>query len=234
MRLGGDYVALEQHLLRSFRRYAPRREVPVDSLWNWLALAKHHSLPTRLLDWTYSPFVALHFATARLDQLDTEGVVWCFDYVGATKLLPKKLRSVLQAEGSNVFSAEMLDRVAGSLQELERLSAREFVIFFEPPSFDDRIVNQFALFSLVSKPRSGLARWLAAHQKLYRRIVLPPAVKREVRDKLDQANITERVLFPGLDGLTSWLKRYYAPKLDRIEEEPEDELVPPKQRMQRK
>ncbi len=55
--------------------------------------------------------------------------------------------------------------------------------------------------------------WLAAHPSIWRKIIIPAELKWEIRDKLDQANITERVLFPGLDGLTSWLKRHYSPKV---------------------
>ena len=50
-----------------------------------------------------------------------------------------------------------------------------------------------------------------AHPGLSRRVVIPAALKWEVRDKLDQANVTERVLFPGLDGLSRWLRRQYTP-----------------------
>lgn len=71
------------------------------------------------------------------------------------------------------------------------------------------IVNQYALFSLMSDAQSGFEAWLRNHQDYYRKIILPSELKWEVRDKLDQANITERVLFPGLDGLSNWLRRQY-------------------------
>lgn len=106
----------------------------------------------------------------------------------------------------------MLDRGAPTLAELERLATEDFVLFFEPPSVESRIVNQFALFSVMSRPTASLDDWLARHPPLWRKIVIPAALKWEVRDKLDQANITERVLFPGLDGLSAWLRRSYLPK----------------------
>jgi FRG domain len=207
-RLGADTRAIERPLLRHFRKYAARDAVPVDSTWNWLALAQHHGLPTRLLDWTYSPYVALHFATARARTFDEDGAVWMVDYVRAHELAPRKLREQLEPEAANVFTTEMIAAVASDFAELDGLGD-DFVVFVEPPSFDERIVNQYALFSLSDVP---LDPWLEKHPDLTRKLVIPAELKWEVRDKLDQANITERVLFPGLDGLSRWLARYYAPR----------------------
>ena len=92
------------------------------------------------------------------------------------------------------------------------MTAAPFALFFEPPSIDDRIVNQFALFSIMSDPTARMDEWLVSYPDIWRRIVIPADLKWELRDKLDQANVTERVLFPGLDGLSSWLKRQYSPK----------------------
>jgi FRG domain-containing protein len=209
-RLGRTAPELETHMLRAFRKYAASDAVPVDSEWNWLALGQHHGLPTRLLDWTYSPYVALHFATATPDYYDRDAVVWMVDYVRAHELVPKPLRDALDAEGANVFTTEMLAEVAGGLDGLP--DQGDYVLFVEPPSFDERIVNQYALFSLMSDPERNLAEWIDDHPELGRKIVLPAELKWEVRDKLDQANITERVLFPGLDGVSRWLARYYAPR----------------------
>jgi hypothetical protein len=50
------------------------------------------------------------------------------------------------------------------------------------------------------------------YPELYFRIRIPAAMKWEIRDRLDQANINERVLFPGLQGISKWLKRHYSPK----------------------
>ncbi|RPJ51464.1 MAG: FRG domain-containing protein, partial [Chloroflexi bacterium] len=82
----------------------------------------------------------------------------------------------------------------------------------EPPSIDDRITNQYALFSIMPDPTARLDEWLLDYPDLWQRIIIPARIKWEIRDKLDQANITERVLFPGLDGLSRWQKRYYTPR----------------------
>ncbi len=212
LRLAGDtdVARLELHLLRNFRKYA-FGHAHADSVWHWLARGQHRGLPTRLLDWTYSPFVALHFATANLARMQEDGVVWAVNFVAANRYLPPRLARMLKAEGSDTVTADMLGAF-DSLAAFDRLARRPFVIFLEPPSLDRRIVNQFALFSLTSSPHAPFDEWLTAHPDLFRRVVIPASLKWEIRDKLDQANINERVLFPGLDGLSRWLTRYYWPK----------------------
>ena len=98
-----------------------------------------------------------------------------------------------------------------TLREFDALRREPFVVFMEPPAVDRRILNQFALFSLMSSPSAHLDKWLEGHPELCRKVRIPAKLKGEIRDNLDQANINERVLFPGLDGLSRWLARYYTP-----------------------
>jgi len=208
---------IEQRLLDSFKKYAHGQFDEKLSIWHWISLAQHHGLPTRLLDWTYSPFVALHFATSDLSKIDRDGVVWCVNFWEAQNWLPPGLRAALQRKRLSVFPIETLAQEFEEFSKFDNPDAHlEFMVFFEPPSLDGRIVNQVALFSFLSRPGLQLDDWLqsvsADNPRICKKIIIDKSLKWEVRDKLDQANITERVLFPGLDGLSAWLKRWYTPK----------------------
>jgi hypothetical protein len=69
----------EQALIADFKRHAMPylRRAPRND-WQWLALAQHYGIPTRLLDWSSNPLAALFFAVA--EPANTDSVVWCFRF----------------------------------------------------------------------------------------------------------------------------------------------------------
>ena len=199
---------LEKHLLRNFKKYAQVQPSPT-SEWRWLALAQHHGLPTRLLDWTYSPLVALHFATSDFTNFDTPSKIWAVNYKEAHLHLPGEFQAIVEAVESNIFDLDTIDQAARTLDELAQLQSDPYVIFAEPPAISDRIVNQYAVFSIMSDANTRVDEWVLSQGVRSFSIEISPDLLWEARDRLDQANINERVLFPGLDGLADWLSRHY-------------------------
>lgn len=215
MRLGGDFVKLERPLLRNFRKYAPNAVVEQDTVWNWLALAQHHGLPTRLLDWTFSPLVAVHFAVWKDEHMKEPGAIWMVDSWDVRRYYPERVEKVARREYAAGLDVHMLSEVFQSLDQLDEFGDPPIALFFEPPSIDDRIANQAGVLSVLSDPGIAMDDWLVTRDVRTIKLVIPPERKWEIRDKLDHCNINERVLFPGLDGLSQWLKRYYSPGAGR-------------------
>ena len=202
-------LGLEKHMLRSFRKYGYADLQGVTSFWQTAAMAQQFGLPTRLLDWTYSPLVAAHFATEDIELYKTDGVIWCADVDKINKHLPDALHERLKKRQTSIFTMDMLDKLGSGYDALKEFSADPYAIFFEPASTVNRIANQYALFSLTTDPAIAITE-LPGLEDCFSRILIPSEIKLEICDKLDYINISERMIYPGLDGIAKWITRRYA------------------------
>lgn len=193
-RLGYDQLfKLEGSLYSRFATRAGRLLERPDDSWATIFAMQHHGLPTRLLDWSRTFSVALHFA---LINPSDEAVVWIMSPYD------------LNQEARN--SPEVLE--ARSLGDYEELYFRgdaatePDVIAIVATAHSSRLSSQHAAFTLHNRLDIPLEE---LHPKCLHKIVIPQAAYDEARQFLHLAGISEFTLFPDLDGLARELRRTY-------------------------
>jgi len=215
---GEKAAFLETPLLENFIKYVSIEDPTIDeSIWKAMIVGQHHGLPTRLLDWTHSTLVALHFANTEQDLSklgERDCVVWRIDAREMNRLLPEKYKEALEKKNTFIFSVKLLDTVVNDIAQYDTDMGTKAMITVEPHSIDQRIVNQYSFFTIVPKGIRNLESFLEKSTSNTVKYIIDKKLRWDLRDLLDQLNINERMIYPGKDGIAKWLARHYYVKKD--------------------
>jgi hypothetical protein len=182
----GDLLEAEKEIFASFKREAVSfwPSFPPDS-WDALALAQHHSLPTRLLDWTKKPLAAAWFAVCDPAGKNRKpGVVWVF----------------------RPDEEDWLEEPASAGEPLDFTEVR----FFESRHVTPRLRAQEGLFSVCPwSPRWNCFLPLERHrehQHKLAKLLIPTSAFADFRYDLHMCGIHHSSIFPDVDGLAQRIK----------------------------
>ena len=222
-----DIEGREKNILSNFQRQAHHfiaTPPNIEETLEWLSIIQHHGGPTRLLDFTYSFYIACYFA---LQDAEGEAAVWCVN----RKKLEQCARTITSKNGVNQKNVDFNDphiykaAIEGELKNVmaiavepfrknERLAIQQGLFVF-PFNITESFENN--LFSTISNGINDLKVSVTEYEQAHMMLgtfpiegrVLKIHLKKElhcgIRKDLSKMNINPATLFPGLDGFAKSL-----------------------------
>ncbi|MBN1414854.1 MAG: FRG domain-containing protein [Bacteroidales bacterium] len=154
-----------------------------NDLLEWLSIMQHHGTPTRLMDVTTSPYIALHFA---LETGNADAAIYIIDH----KLLIK--------ENIQYYGKDYQNKIFENLRGEDA-----FLTPYEPKYSNDRLKAQQGLFlvpSNIYETFDTIFQKYECFNTAIRKIIIPARLRLEGIRRLRKMNITSDTLFPGIDG----------------------------------
>lgn len=174
--------------------------------WHWYFLMQHYGAPTRLLDWTINPLVALYLAVC--DEPDQDGAVWIIDPWRWNRAHVKDLFGPA-VPGWRETKKYLLDlEQAFDTDKDENQTDEKWPVAIEPPHIDRRIAAQGSKFTLFGtkknmedSPAINRPRGRKGKHAVLDKIIVKQHAALELREQLNQIGINGRAMFPDLEGL---------------------------------
>ena len=188
----------EERTLRIFQRTASHylEHLPSDrDGFEWLAIMQHHGAPTRLLDLTWSPYVAAFFA---LEHAAGDCAVWAFN----THELLKQTQHV--GESEQPHPTKLWEE--GVYKKYFLGAENAFIWYGEPFKMNKRLIAQAGTFIVPSVLDVSVDALISNEYRnpgkiLYKFVMDTQSIRKEAMAALYSMNIKRSTLFPGLDGL---------------------------------